>query len=41
MDAGHYMHEYDLAPPLESVAAGRSSSRAVADGGAVLRLARR
>ena len=41
MDAGHYMHEYDLAPPLESLAAGRSSSRAAADDGAVLRLARR
>jgi radical SAM superfamily enzyme YgiQ (UPF0313 family) len=41
MDAGHYLHEYDLAPPLESLAAGRSSSRAVADDGAVLRLARR
>ena len=41
MDAGHYMHEYDLAPPSESLAARLSPSRSVAEAGAVLRLARR
>src|SRR5262245_40531335 len=41
MDAGHYMREYDLAPPAESLAARLSPSRAVADAGAVMRLARR
>ena len=41
MDAGHYMDEYDLAPPAESLAARLSPSRSVAEAGAVLRLARR
>jgi len=41
MDAGHYLHEYDLAPPAETVVAKMSPSPAIAEAGTVLRLARR
>jgi len=41
MDTGHYMREYDLASPAECLAARLAPSRAIADAGAVMRLARR
>jgi len=41
MDAGHYIAEYDLAPVAEGVVANLLPSRAIAEAGAVLRLARR
>jgi radical SAM superfamily enzyme YgiQ (UPF0313 family) len=41
MDAGHYIAEYDLAAPADTVVARLSPSRAIAEAGTVLRLARR
>jgi len=41
MDAGHYLHEYDLAPPGQAVVSALSASRAIAEAAAPLRLARR
>jgi radical SAM superfamily enzyme YgiQ (UPF0313 family) len=41
MDARQYLAEYDLAPPEETLVATLSPSRAIAEAGTVLRLARR
>jgi radical SAM superfamily enzyme YgiQ (UPF0313 family) len=41
MDARHYLHEYDLAPPEQAVVASVGASRSIANAGSVLRLARR
>jgi len=41
MNADHYVAEYDLAPPAEAVVAKLSPSRAIAEAGTALRLARR
>jgi radical SAM superfamily enzyme YgiQ (UPF0313 family) len=41
MDAAHYLHEYDLAPPAEALVAKLAPSHAIVEGGTVLRLARR
>jgi hypothetical protein len=40
MDVDHYLAEYDLAPPAGGVVAGLSPTRTIADGSAVIRLAR-
>jgi hypothetical protein len=41
MDAGHYIAEYDLAPPTEAIVANLAPSRAIAEAGALLQVARR
>jgi radical SAM superfamily enzyme YgiQ (UPF0313 family) len=41
MDAGHYIAEYDLAPPTEAIVANLAPSRAIAEAGSLLQVARR